>query len=114
MRFLPVILKPCAVMAINEDTCLHGDGPADVRIVATGHYSDRFCWLLCVCILFPFLGPYQRLAQPDILPLLTISYWQFNSLTCDAVIEIGTNAVLYSSLTNNCLPTACICMHVNW
>ena len=50
-----------------------------VRIVGTGHYPDRFCWFLCVCIISPYLGPYQRLARPDILPLLTIWYCQFNS-----------------------------------
>ena len=57
---------------LEMNTCLHGGGCADVRIVGTGHYADRFCWFLCVCILFPYIGPYQRLAQPDILPLLTI------------------------------------------
>ena len=50
-----------------------------VHIVGTGHYADLFCWFLCVCILSPYLGPYQRLARPNILPLLTIWYWQFNS-----------------------------------
>ena len=60
-------------------TCLHGGGCADVHIVGTDHYSDGFCWFLCVCILSPSLGPYQRLAQPNILPLLTIWHWQFNS-----------------------------------
>ena len=79
-------------MAINEDTCLHGGVCADinvhtmgtgqyadgivtgiyVHIVGTGHYADGFCWFLCVCILSPYLGPYQRLARPDILALLTI------------------------------------------
>ena len=43
-----------------------------VHIVATGHYADGYCWFLCVCIHFPYLGPYQRLAQPDILHLLII------------------------------------------
>ena len=57
--------------------------------------TDVFCWFLYVCIFSPYLGPYQRLARPDIPPLLTIWYWQFNSQTCDAVVEIGTNAVLY-------------------
>ena len=45
------------------------------------------------CLFASFLniiGLYLRLAQPDILPLLTICYWQFDSWTCDAVVEIGT------------------------
>ena len=46
-----------------------------VYIVGTGHYVDGFCWFLCICILSMYLGPYQRLARPDILPLLTIWYW---------------------------------------
>ena len=48
-----------------------------VHIVGTGHYMDymdMFCWFLCVCILSPYLGPYQMLVRPDILPLLTIWY----------------------------------------
>ena len=83
-------------MSIHEDTCLHGSGCADVpadihivgtghyaaefcwhiyaRILGTGHYADGFCWFLCVCILsLLYLGPYQSLARPDILHLLTIS-----------------------------------------
>ena len=84
-------------MAINADTCLHGDDFADiglyVHLVGTGHYADGFCWFLCVDILFPYLGSYQWLAQPDILPLLTFCYWQFDSWTCDAVVEIRTYAV---------------------
>ena len=50
-----------------------------VHIVGTGHYADGFCWFLCVCILSPYLGPYQWLAQSDILHMLTICYWQFDS-----------------------------------
>ena len=67
--------------------------------------------LVCIVVTMPtyFPGSYlfvsfpniiglyqlQRLARPDILPLLTICYRQFDSWTCDAVAEIGTNAVLY-------------------
>ena len=62
-----------------------------VHIVGTGHYADMFCWFLCVWILSLYLGSYQRLA------LLTIS--GTGSLiprhNQDAVVEIGTNAVLY-------------------
>ena len=43
-----------------------------IHIVGTVHYADVFCWFLCVCILSPYVGPYQRLARPGILPLLTI------------------------------------------
>ena len=84
-------------MAINADTCLHGWYFATiyVHIVGTGHYADGVCWFLCNCILSPYLGPYQWLARPDILPLLTICYWQFDSESWDAVVEIETNAVLY-------------------
>ena len=50
----------------------------------------------CLFASFPnIIGLYQRLAQPDILLLLTICYWQFDASTCNAVGEIGTNAVLY-------------------
>ena len=64
-------MYPLEVSTSNSDT--YGSC-ADIHIVGSGHYADGFCWLLCVCILSPYLGPYQRLAQPDILPLLTIWY----------------------------------------
>ena len=38
-------------MAINEDSCLHGGGCADiiyVHIVGTGHYADKFAGILCL------------------------------------------------------------------
>ena len=68
-----------------------------VCIVGTSHYVDGFCWFLCVCIHSPYLGPYQRLAQPDIVsgPARYLVYCQFNSQTCDAVVEIETDAVSY-------------------
>ena len=50
----------------------------------------------CLFASFPnIIGLNQTLAQPDSLPLLIICYWQFDSYICDAVVEIGTNAVLY-------------------
>ena len=65
-------MYPREVSTSNSDTCLHGGGYADVHIVGSGQYADRFCWFLCVCILSPYLGPYQRLARPDMLSLHTI------------------------------------------
>ena len=64
----------CRHMSAWWGLCRH-----NVHIVVTGHYADGFCWFLCVCILSLYLGPYQWIARPGILPLLTICYWQFNS-----------------------------------
>ena len=50
----------------------------------------------CLFASFPnIIGLYQRLAGLYILSPLTICYWQFDSWTSDAVVKIGTNAVLY-------------------
>ena len=40
----------CTIMAINEDTCLHGGSMCRhyVRIVVTGHYVDGFCCHICL------------------------------------------------------------------
>ena len=68
--------------------------------MGTGHYTDGFCWFLCVCILSPYLGPYQRLARPDIL---SGSLSGTDSLIPrhDSVIEIGTNVFFYMCLITN-------------
>ena len=51
-------------MAINEDTCLHGDGCADVCIVGTDHYADGFCSLSGAGNLIPRpVMLWQRLGQ---------------------------------------------------
>ena len=83
--FLPVILKPCAGMHRYGYKWRHMSAWMGlcklqtyyVHIVGTGHYADGFCW--CICIPPLYLGPYQWLAGPDILPLLSICYWQFAS-----------------------------------
>ena len=96
-------MYPPEVSTSNSDTFLHDSGCADVHMVGSGHYVDGFCWFLRVCILFPYLGPYQWLARPDILGFCPCSLSGTGSLitkTCYAVVEIGTNAViLYGSLT---------------
>ena len=53
------------------DTTLTGFAGIYVCVVGSGHYADRFFCFLCVCILSSYLGPYQRLARPDILSLHT-------------------------------------------
>ena len=55
-----------------------------------GHWPLRGQILLVPECLHPF--PIFR-ALP--VPLFTICYWQFDSQTCDSVVEIGTTAVLY-------------------
>ena len=60
----------------------------NVHIVATMQMGP--CVPVCLHP-FPILGPHHWLARPDILPLLTICYWQFDFKTCDAVVEVGTN-----------------------
>ena len=67
MKFLPVILTHVWCRLCRRP-----------HIVGSGHYANRFCWSLCVCIVSPYVGLYQRLARPDILSLHTIWYWQFN------------------------------------
>ena len=50
------------------------------------------------CLFASFLniiGLSQRLVRPDFLPLLTIFHWQFDSWTCDVVVETGMHAVLH-------------------
>ena len=79
MKFLPVILKPCAGMhhygyKINADISVHGGDFADIIICPhSGH------WPVPVCLhAFPFFRALPA-AGPEILHLLTICYWQFDS-----------------------------------
>ena len=61
--------------------------------------SCLFCAGSCL-LFYQYIGPYQRLSQPDVLPLHTFFYIDSLILrTCDAVEEIEMNAILYSSLT---------------
>ena len=65
MKFLPIILKPCAVMhhyglhggrmVVRIVASAHyiymwaGFAGIYVRIVGTGHYVEGFFWFMCVC-----------------------------------------------------------------
>ena len=59
----------------------------------SAYYEYDMCVCVCGSSLFTayyqYLGPYQLLAQPDILPLLLSDSFRM----CDAVVEVGINAV---------------------